>query len=349
MEDVSAATRIVGKRITARDANDIIEKGYVVCDGIFGKKKADKFREEIKTLARTSQMIENRVRFGKSIFTKPNIFEVDLHDASLRKKTTEFNRLFHDNCIVKRLKVLLPSLGVGSGSDRVTVKLQWNRGRGGCFPLHYDNPGRPSNRLLTCLVYLNPDWTEGDGGELELIPFLSNPQKIAPLHDRMVIFRSDRVLHRVLQATRERFCFTIWIDGSDVNSDDDVFLKSKHLQTSAVEFLKRSPLQRVLSRAVYDEEYVRSIVECMGEGTDASLTMLASHRMHVASLRNNSSLATFLGDLRERKPRALSDCGDAHESREANQVTGEDDGRATCSSSAASASSDDAADEVDLD
>lgn len=39
------------------------------------------------------------------------------------------------------------------------MKLQWNRGTpagGGSFPAHYDNPGPPSKRALTCIVYLNP-------------------------------------------------------------------------------------------------------------------------------------------------------------------------------------------------
>lgn len=59
-------------------------------------------------------------------------------------------------------------------------------GSGGCFPLHYDNPGPPNKRALTCLLYLNPDWKDGDGGELCLTPFLQKERVIAPLLDRMV-------------------------------------------------------------------------------------------------------------------------------------------------------------------
>lgn len=52
--------------------------------------------------------------------------------------------------------------------------------------MHYDNPGPPNKRALTCLLYLNPDWKEGDGGELCLTPFLQKEKVIAPLLDRMV-------------------------------------------------------------------------------------------------------------------------------------------------------------------
>lgn len=172
---------------------------------------------------------------------------------------------------------------------------------GGCFPFHYDNPGRPNKRCLTCLVYLNPSWKEGDGGELELLPFLRAPEIIAPVHDRLVVFRSDRVLHRVRPATRQRFCFTIWIDSEVSNVDDDVYLKAKHLKESAIPFLKSSPLQRILSRPVYDEEYIASIVACMGEGTPASAVMLAGHRHHVNSLKQNPNVAAFVETLRRKK------------------------------------------------
>lgn len=45
------------------------------------------------------------------------------------------------------------------------IKIQLNTG-GGSFPWHYDNPGPPNNRILTCVIYLNPNWKEGDGGEI---------------------------------------------------------------------------------------------------------------------------------------------------------------------------------------
>eukprot|EP00961_Rhodomonas_salina_P037579 505060-Rhodomonas_salina.1 len=28
--------------------------------------------------------------------------------------------------------------------------------------------GRPNRRKVTCLLYLNPEWKEGDGGEIEV-------------------------------------------------------------------------------------------------------------------------------------------------------------------------------------
>lgn len=44
-----------------------------------------------------------------------------------------------------------------------------------------DNPGAPNKRRVTALTYLNPEWKEGDGGELQIVPFLSRPVTLPPL------------------------------------------------------------------------------------------------------------------------------------------------------------------------
>lgn len=180
--------------------------------------------------------------------------------------------------------------------------MQYNAGHGGCFPYHYDNPGPPSRRQLTCIIYLNPDWTEGDGGELVLWPFLSDSVVIAPKMNRMVIFRSDLVLHRVKPAVKERFCLSIWCDGYGVNSDKDVNLTKESLQftsyDNAADFFRATPLQRVLSRAVYASEYEESLRECVG-GTAAEALMVQQHQASVASIE--SKLKPLIEELRSRK------------------------------------------------
>ena len=151
-------------------------------------------------------------------------------------------------------------------SSPPAIKLQLNTG-GGSFPWHYDNPGPPNNRILTCVVYLNPNWSEGDGGEIVLCPFLSKSVVIPPLHRRAVFFYSDRILHRVLPSNTRRVCFTMWCNGTNVNSKDDVMLSKEHLQFTsydeAEKFFAASPLQRVISRAVYADEYLESLLQCI--------------------------------------------------------------------------------------
>eukprot|EP00664_Eupelagonemidae_sp_cell27_P009852 gene9852-7414_t len=51
------------------------------------------------------------------------------------------------------------------------VKVQYNEGAGGCFPMHFDTRRcRQSRRHLTMVLYLNPLWEPQHGGELRLFP-----------------------------------------------------------------------------------------------------------------------------------------------------------------------------------
>ena len=50
-----------------------------------------------------------------------------------------------------------PTITVHEKKGRA-LKVQRNGGGGACFPYHYDNPGRPNKRRLTCLIYLVPEW-----------------------------------------------------------------------------------------------------------------------------------------------------------------------------------------------
>lgn len=190
----------------------------------------------------------------------------------------------------------MPSLELEAGLKAKTVKLQ--RNGGGAFPCHYDNAGRPSRRSITCLVYLNPDWEEGHGGELVLHPFLQPKVVISPLMGRAVFFRSDLLLHSVRPAAAERFCFTIWFDGA-TNGAEDVSLTAKWLQTDpeSIQLLKHSPVQRALSRAVYAEEYEASLLDCM-LGAPGCDELLEGHKEHVARQLQHVQLKPFIDFLR---------------------------------------------------
>ena len=246
------------------------------------------------------------------VATKPGVFEIDLHDESKRLKSAAFGALFEGNAFVHALQPIEKHLAARDsttncgpadststsappthtekrqqpvrlepGPNGKTIKLQVNTG--GAFPLHYDNPGRPNRRRWTCLVYLNRDWAPGDGGELVLVPFGAAPSgvTIQPKFNTLVVFRSDLLLHRVLTSNRPRYCFTVWLDAhsSDVNVDRDVFLKQRHLELpfqELVKLLHDSPLQRVISRAVYADVYEDSLRMCI-RGSGSSKKQHSSH------------------------------------------------------------------------
>merc|ERR1712080_256588 len=91
-----------------------------------------------------------------------------------------------------------------------------NTGSGGAFPLHFDvASNKDSRRYLTAILYLNPDWQDGDGGEVELLPFPFGNVSVAPLHNRLGVFASNTMMHRVqpYSGSEGRVCVNLWFDG----------------------------------------------------------------------------------------------------------------------------------------
>ena len=80
--------------------------------------------------------------------------------------------------------------------EPVTSLHFWSAGDGSCFPLHYDSDETVDNRRITAILYLNPDWQQGDGGELKLYPWPHEPVTVEPLHNRLLLFSTCRMLHR---------------------------------------------------------------------------------------------------------------------------------------------------------
>lgn len=69
-----------------------------------------------------------------------------------------------------------------------------------------------TQRRVTAIIYLNPDWVLGDGGELRLFGKNSAPdQDVQPIASRMVVFLSGVVDHAVISASKPRYALTAWI------------------------------------------------------------------------------------------------------------------------------------------
>jgi SM-20-related protein len=89
---------------------------------------------------------------------------------------------------------------------------------GAFYKKHFDtfknqmNPAQPS-RVLSTVLYLNPDWCEGDGGELLLYDEADEEKllrSLAPEYGKLVVFLSDKFPHEVAVAQRERQSIAGW-------------------------------------------------------------------------------------------------------------------------------------------
>jgi SM-20-related protein len=78
------------------------------------------------------------------------------------------------------------------------------------YKRHLDQFKQDDHRKLSVICYLNKDWKAEEGGELRLyLP--GRTRDVLPEAGRLVCFRSDRIEHEVLPATRERLSVTGWI------------------------------------------------------------------------------------------------------------------------------------------
>lgn len=81
---------------------------------------------------------------------------------------------------------------------------------GSFYQRHLDRFQSNNLRCLTCILYLNENWQESDGGLLRLYLNESEHMDIAPKGGLFVTFLADRFWHEVLPANKERLSITGW-------------------------------------------------------------------------------------------------------------------------------------------
>ena len=92
---------------------------------------------------------------------------------------------------------------------------------------HFDNdpsdpsndagtPGlRPSDRVFTCIAYLNPDWIPDHAGRFRAFRVgaaadSDDFRDVDPILGRLVVFDSARLLHEVRPSASDRYACTVW-------------------------------------------------------------------------------------------------------------------------------------------
>lgn len=81
---------------------------------------------------------------------------------------------------------------------------------GAFYKRHWDNRKNSNRRILTWILYLNPQWQASDGGQLRIYLDEDSHLDIAPLHNRLVCFLSDHFEHEVLKTLKTRNSLTGW-------------------------------------------------------------------------------------------------------------------------------------------
>jgi SM-20-related protein len=91
---------------------------------------------------------------------------------------------------------------------------------GDFYQRHVDAFKGSSNRVLSTVLYLNPDWDDKDAGELLMFcdeqtsPFVM----VSPVFNRCVIFLSEQFPHEVKAAKRDRYSIAGWFRLNNSNN-----------------------------------------------------------------------------------------------------------------------------------
>lgn len=118
--------------------------------------------------------------------------------------------------VVQRFTAVMRALNEAAYLGLRSFDLQLARyAPGALYQRHRDAFPGDDNRRVTAIVYLNPSWQVGDGGELRIhlpegAPGAPGTLDLAPTLDRLVVFRSALVEHEVLVARAERWAMTAW-------------------------------------------------------------------------------------------------------------------------------------------
>jgi len=80
------------------------------------------------------------------------------------------------------------------------------------YKKHLDAFKGQANRVLSLVVYLNPQWQANDGGELVLYvgPDEQDKLTVVPTWGTVVVFLSEEFPHEVLPARHDRYSVTGW-------------------------------------------------------------------------------------------------------------------------------------------
>ncbi|WP_258807558.1 2OG-Fe(II) oxygenase [Pseudidiomarina sp. CB1] len=82
---------------------------------------------------------------------------------------------------------------------------------GAFYRKHLDAFKGRSNRILTTVFYLNPEWHDADGGQLVIYGDEGQVlETVLPEAGKLVVFLSDVFIHEVLKGARDRFSITGW-------------------------------------------------------------------------------------------------------------------------------------------
>ncbi|KAI3362635.1 hypothetical protein L3Q82_001714 [Scortum barcoo] len=199
--------------------------GICVVDNFLGAETGQGILDNVKALHKTGKFTDGQLVSQKSDSTKDirgdKITWIEGREAGCEKIRFLMGRM--DDLI----RHCNGKLGNYTVNGRTKAMVACYPGNGTGYVRHVDNPNG-DGRCVTCIYYLNKDWTAKEhGGLLRIFPEgKAQFADIEPKFDRLLLFWSDRRNpHEVQPAFATRYAITVWY----FDADERARAKEKYL------------------------------------------------------------------------------------------------------------------------
>ena len=183
-------------KLTDEQLDKFVDDGWMIIDGVFENKALLALQSEsgfidYRDAELTAGIRVSDIRGDRIRWITENFFAGFYYLQSINALAALFNRSLFAG--IRHSEAHYACYPVGFG-------YQW----------HSDNPAGRDERVISAVFYLNDDWSDSDGGALEIVDKHGIHHTVMPVANRLVIFDSD-LQHQVQIAHRQRYSIATWM------------------------------------------------------------------------------------------------------------------------------------------
>lgn len=193
----------------AKIIDDIAEKGWSAVDNFLPDEEISAILKEQTALFNEGAFRKAGIGKGDSFQVRPEIrgdhvMWIEPNEASERVKT-------YLNKVEALRQILNQEFYAGLKSFECHFAMY---PPDSFYKKHLDQFKQVRYRIITCILYLNKNWTYEDGGLLRIYKDGENEDQyvdIIPQAGTFVCFKSADIYHEVLSTSRQRYSITGWL------------------------------------------------------------------------------------------------------------------------------------------
>ena len=183
-------------KLTDEQLDKFVDDGWMIIDKVFKNKALLALQSEsgfidYRDAALTAGIRVSDIRGDRIRWITENFFAGYYYLQSINALAALFNRSLFAG--IRHSEAHYACYPVGFG-------YQWHR----------DNPAGRDERVISAVFYLNDDWSDSDGGALEIVDKHGIHHTVMPVANRLVVFDSD-LQHQVQIAQRQRYSIATWM------------------------------------------------------------------------------------------------------------------------------------------